>query len=315
MVENNSFIKDLMLEFSLSEDHFRRLVVRAPHTYKVYNIPKKSGGARTIAQPAKETKYLQAWLLKNKLCKLPVSKCASAYRVGSSIKKNALAHVRNEYILKMDFANFFNSISRSQVERHLIHELLLSVPEAEIVSKLVCVKYKNSQSECLSVGAPSSPLISNSIMYEFDLLIDKWCSDNEVTYTRYADDLVFSTNVKGLTNIVEGTAREILASCKNISLKFNDRKTTHLSKRHHRSITGLTISNESKVTLGRNRKRDISKCIFLYSKNLLAQNEIDSLQGILGFAMHIEPLFVMKMGRKYGDALLSEIFKHRKNRK
>jgi RNA-directed DNA polymerase len=312
MSEKKSLIASLISDTGSSEVDLKRLIARAPHSYKVYSIPKNSGGYRIIAQPAKETKFLQRWLISNVLHKLPVSKNATAYAKGASIKKNAIPHAKNNYLLKMDFKDFFNSITHKQVKKHLKLKLDLDTKEAELISRLACVRYKKATIECLSVGAPSSPLISNSIMFDFDVILDNWCKDNAVVYTRYADDIVLSTNRKDFTNIIENKVKEILKSFSKLGLTLNDKKTTHLSKKHNRSVTGLTISNDGKVTIGRNRKREISKSIFLYSKGLLKPSEIDTLQGLLGFAKHIDPLFIHKLERKFEYKLLHEIFSHRK---
>ena len=95
---------DLMLPRSTVE----HLMQSAPHRYKVYDIPKRSGhGMRTIAQPAREVKRLQYWVLANCLADVPVHEAATAYREGLNTRSNAEVHVRNPYLLKLDFRNFF----------------------------------------------------------------------------------------------------------------------------------------------------------------------------------------------------------------
>lgn len=102
---------DLQSSLGISDYLLNRLIQRAPHSYKVYTIAKRSGGLRTIAQPAKETKFIQRWLIENVFSQLPVHECASAYKVGASIKKNADAHKSNSYVIKLDFKDFFPSIT------------------------------------------------------------------------------------------------------------------------------------------------------------------------------------------------------------
>ncbi|HWY35000.1 MAG TPA: hypothetical protein VNX68_10160, partial [Nitrosopumilaceae archaeon] len=98
-----------------------RLIQRSPNTYKVYAIRKKSGGKRIIAQPARETKFVQNWLIQNIFSKLPVHECATAYKEGASIKRNATIHKDNSYIAKFDFKNFFSSIKLDDIVIFLEH--------------------------------------------------------------------------------------------------------------------------------------------------------------------------------------------------
>ena len=106
-----SRVVDLLISATgLREADVRRLVDRAPRTYKVYYIPKKNGGKRRIAQPAKQTKFLQRAFMSAVLEALPIHQCATAYRRGLSIRDNAKPHSGDGAILKMDFRNFFPSI-------------------------------------------------------------------------------------------------------------------------------------------------------------------------------------------------------------
>ena len=106
----------ILLEISnilcIEPEHLLRFSSTSPHRYKVYTIPKRNGkGIRTIAHPSKELKYIQRILFKVLRKLLPVHQSAMAYKKGVGIKDNAAAHVRNSYLLKMDFNNFFPSIT------------------------------------------------------------------------------------------------------------------------------------------------------------------------------------------------------------
>jgi len=76
----------------------------------VYDIPKRDGGHRTIAQPSRELKSIQRFIMANCLHSLPVHPAATAYVRGTSIRDNATAHSKNNVILKLDFSSFSPSI-------------------------------------------------------------------------------------------------------------------------------------------------------------------------------------------------------------
>ncbi len=118
----------------------------------------------------------------------------------------------------------------------------------------------------LSVGAPSSPLISNFIMYIFDEKIEKYCKGNGISYTRYADDLTFSSNKKNVLFNVPLIVKKILKDEYENLILVNDLKTRFSSMAHNRHVTGVTINNDGDLSIGRDRKRLISAMINNYKK-------------------------------------------------
>lgn len=300
----------LLADLSLTPSQLTRVVARAPRTYKVYTIPKKSGGYRVIAQPAKETKYVQEWLIQNLFSDLPIHISAAAYVKGASIKKNALRHADNSYMVKLDFKNFFSSVRAEDVRQHLQrHFENLTDTELDYISRVSCIK--SADSLVLSVGSPASPVLTNSIMYDFDIAVLKWCEENGFKYSRYADDLTFSTSVRNVSVNVEPMVRGILNGLAYPRLSLNEEKTIHLSKRGRRQITGLVVTNAGAVSLGRSRKREISSMVHKFSLGTLPDQEIFRLQGLLGFVCDAEPLFLGRLIAKYGGDVLSALLQRR----
>ncbi|MGJ9420765.1 retron St85 family RNA-directed DNA polymerase [Massilia sp. CMS3.1] len=312
---NSVLLKQLNAATGLHPYILERLFYRSPYTYKVYPIPKRTGGFRTIAQPARETKLVQNWLLDNVYSKLPIHPCATAYRSGASIKNNASIHKESNYLVKLDFRNFFPSIKRVDLI-HLLSAHLSEKYEENDIARIATISSfqpKDLSPLCLSIGAPSSPLLANAVMFEFDNLVEEWCRENSIDYSRYADDLAFSTNAKGMSPKIEGFVKESLLKISYPRLELNANKTTFLSKKHRRRVTGLILNNEGNVSLGRSRKREISSLINSFSHKSLSEEESSRLQGLLAFARDVEPLFVLSMNKKYGNDVLEKIFRFRKN--
>ncbi|HHE9092337.1 TPA: reverse transcriptase domain-containing protein, partial [Haemophilus influenzae] len=155
-------------------------------------------------------------------------------------------------------------------------------------------KNKTSESKelYLSIGAPSSPFISNIIMIDFDDQISQLCANIGVTYTRYADDLAFSTNNP---NILDELLEEIEIICKNLNypkkLEINSEKTVFTSRKHNRTLTGLVISNDGKISIGREKKRKLRVIAHKASLRLLDQESLDKFKGTLAFLLSIDPDF------------------------
>ncbi|MDF1615090.1 reverse transcriptase domain-containing protein, partial [Desulfurivibrio dismutans] len=147
------------------------LIRSAPYRYKVYQIPKKSGsGFRTIAQPAKEVKRIQYWVIKNIFPSYSVHQAASAYMKGKNIFQNAKAHSSKPYLLKLDFKNFFPSIKGDDFLKYSQSNNTLSLSATDL-QRLVRILFRlpeRNNDFQLSIGAPTSPFLSNAIMFEFD---------------------------------------------------------------------------------------------------------------------------------------------------
>lgn len=308
------FLLELASELALSPAELVLLVARAPYSYKSYPVDKKSGnGKRIISQPARQTKHIQNALLESILKSLPVHECASAYQKGSSIKKNALAHAGNAYLSKFDIVDFFGSISEEDLIEHFKIHLGEQVDPKhfKLIARCCTISYKGANKFVLSVGAPTSPLLSNSIMHEFDTSMQAWCLERGITYTRYADDLTFSTNTKDISFEIEARIVEILKALNYPRLQINQKKTVYASRKNQRRVTGLIISNEGSISLGRDKKRVISAMIHRFTQGKLPEQELAYLQGIMGLAKDVEPLFLSRMRAKYGVNAISSVLQYR----
>ncbi|NDL65072.1 retron St85 family RNA-directed DNA polymerase [Acerihabitans arboris] len=294
--------KHLCEKLVMDEDEIFKFSITAPYRYKVYEIPKRnSPKKRTIAQPSKELKFIQRIIISLLKDVLPIHASCYAYRKNLSIKHNALVHLNTKYLLKMDFEDFFPSISP-----HLFFEILkLTKIQFEdndliLLEKLLFFKPKRNSTLRLSIGAPSSPFISNFVMYFFDIEVQSLCDAHGINYSRYADDLTFSTNNKDLLFDMPIIVSDILSKHSFDSIKINNRKTIFSSKGHNRHVTGITLTNESNLSVGREKKRLISVMIHYFVTGRLDVDDVLKLQGMLSFARFVEPKFYLSMCKKYG---------------
>jgi RNA-directed DNA polymerase len=293
----------------ISKRDLEKFSSTAPYRYKVYTIPKRNGkGVRTIAHPSKELKMVQRICVKHLDELLNIHDAAMGYRNGLSIKDNAEAHSKNRFLLKMDFKNFFPSI-KPLLFFHICRqrEVVFSQDEKTFLRHILFRKSKGENMFRLSIGAPSSPLVSNFVMSTFDKVVTKYCLENKITYTRYADDLAFSTNIKGALFGVPAIITNILNESTRGTIDINEEKTVFSSKKHNRHITGVTLANDGTLSLGRQKKRKISAMVHQFSINLLDPNQIPNLQGQISFANHIEPDFLVRLRKKYGEEILFNI--------
>ncbi|OTG68417.1 hypothetical protein B9T25_06125 [Acinetobacter sp. ANC 4470] len=299
----------------MSEKELFNFSKTCPHRYKVYPIPKKNGGERIIAHPAKELKYIQRVIVKILKTKLSIHHSSYAYMNNISIKDNAALHSNNDFILKMDFKEFFPSITPliffNALNTQNIH---LSKIDSALLANFLFWKPYRKQKLVLSIGAPSSPLISNFVMYEFDNQISSLCRNLNITYSRYADDLTFSTQEKNVLYVLPKQIQQILNTTYKKGIRINPEKTSFISKAFQRKVTGLILTNENNISIGRDKKRLISSMLHKYKIGLNTQKEdIEKLTGLLSFAFYIEPHFKESMIRKYEIDTINKLFKNKEN--
>lgn len=313
MIELN-LLKFLNIEFPLGEENIISFVNTAPHRYKTYEILKKDGkNKRKIAQPSKEVKLLQRSALKLLEPILPIHDLAFAYTKNRSIKNNAMIHQNSKFILKTDLSNFFNSITpKILLEQIRKTNISVSSKNEELVSNLFFWKETRKDGLKLSIGAPSSPLLSNFIMYNFDNKIVEVCKQYDCAYSRYADDITISSSKNFYELNFPLIIKKILLEEFGESIKLNSNKTKYISKAYHRNVTGITITNDGSISIGSNNKRLLSSKIHHFKNNKIKDtNEICKLKGQLSFAFHIRPQLKEQFEKKYGKDTIYKILKYK----
>ena len=297
-----SLTADLVERLGMSYNDVARVISSAPARYFVFCIPKRNGGIRIIAQPAREIKAIQRFILDEKLSKFPVHSCATAYTDGSSIRKNAMMHVKSSIILKLDFKKFARKYGNDVIERSDIQNY----------SKLLFWgETKNSKTpRCLSIGAPTSPALSNILMFSMDTYLFQKSIELNVKYSRYADDITVSGDEERDLLKFEKAARLFLNKQKSPKLHFNEEKRGIYRKAVRRIVTGLIVTPEEKISLGRERKREISAMLHHLSLGKLSPEGKGLLKGWLGFAISVESEFVERLRLKYGNALIDQALKY-----
>jgi retron-type reverse transcriptase len=305
-----SILESISHDLMIPEATLRHIVRSAPYRYKVYEVDKKDGvGKRTIAQPARELKAIQYWVMANVLRQFPIHGTAMAYRKRRSISTNAAKHASNHFLLKLDFKDFFHSITADDLEAFLAAhwELDLSSEDIFHLKKILFWNRGREGKLIMSIGAPSSPMLSNILMYEFDKKVQAFCTRKKVKYSRYADDLTFSTNRQNVLREVELQVAEICKRMKHPLLKLNTKKTVHASRGGSMRVTGLVLSNSGEVSLGRERKRLIRAQVHHFLTGKLSPKDAAKLRGMLAFVNSAEPSFIRRLKDHYGDDEIGKI--------
>ncbi|HEM3576362.1 TPA: RNA-directed DNA polymerase, partial [Streptococcus suis] len=144
-----------------------------------------------------------------------------AFEKGKSILTNAEIHRNKKYIIKIDLEDFFDSFTFYRVKGYFEknRDFQLSKEISMTLANLVCYKSKLPQ------GAPSSPILTNMIGRILDSRILKICKRYRLKYTRYADDMTFSTNDDTITKTLDDFLSELDNVIENSGFKINEEKT------------------------------------------------------------------------------------------
>ena len=164
-----------------------------------------------------------------------------------SIATNAACHVNKSHVVKMDLKDFFPSIAAGRI-RGLLKCRLFDLPDdvANTITNLVC------HNGHLPQGAPTSPVLSNLICYSLDKALMRYASKNKLKYTRYADDLIFSsTSKKSLRSIAEYSKNgdiqinsEVTGLIEENGFSINHDKTGIFNSGVRQVVTGVVVNKK-----------------------------------------------------------------------
>ena len=266
--------------------------VGVDNLYRTFSIPKKNGGERIINAPLKElkivqrklanllwTRYMEIIESKSRDKGIKITSISHGFERTKSIITNAQQHRNKKYIINVDLENYFDCFNFGRVRGFFIkdRDFKVSSDVATAIAQITCYQGKLPQ------GAPSSPIITNLIARILDYRIVKLAKRYRLTYTRYADDLTFSTNRDLLSNKLRAAKEfdKFLVELEKVIIdsRFNiNSSKTRISNSHQRQeVTGIVVNKKINV------KRDYFKNTKAMAHKLYKDGEfeIDGKSGTL----------------------------------
>ncbi len=207
--------------------------------YRAVSVPKGNGESRRLHVPDALLKAIQRRINDRLLSLEAVSAYATAYRAGGSTKRNAAPHIGKPVLLKMDIRHFYDSLIYPLVKEKAFPKERYSEQNRVLLS-LLCI-----YNDTLPQGAPSSPTISNIIMRDFDERVGQWCAQQDITYTRYCDDMTFSGDFDPHPVI-----RFVRKELQSLGLFLNDRKTVVARTGQKQAVTGIVVNETTHIPSG-----------------------------------------------------------------
>lgn len=226
--------------------------------YTITKIPKRTGGFRQLLVPEDRLKYHQRLILELLYPLFVRRKPVHGFARGYDAISNANEHQGRPYLLNIDLEDFFPSINRARV-LGVLRKLGLPLDTAQAIATLCVLPNELPQ------GAPTSPLISNMICFGMDAELMRFAANNHMRYTRYADDITFSSYKvpHGLFDDPEAApgkiytkqlSRHLRAIIEENDFSINEKKSWYSGKQSRREVTGLVVNRftNTKRTFVRN---------------------------------------------------------------
>lgn len=239
-----------LLEISTKQLNFHLYVLSPTQKYTVFEVSKKSGGTRQIFAPISPLKIIQR-KLKQVLESIYKPKPAThGFVAERGIISNARLHKKRRYVLNIDLEDFFPSIHFGRVRGMFMgNPYWLNKEVSTILAQICC------HNGLLPQGAPTSPIISNMICARLDAKLQQLAKEYLCTYSRYADDITFSTNrskfpsaLARLSDIGQvEIGNELSSVIEENGFKINSKKTRLQDRQQRQEVTGLTVNKYPNV--------------------------------------------------------------------
>jgi len=273
--------------------------------YDVFQIPKRTGGMRTIKAPHGDLKALQAnaKIVIEKVLQVHPHNAAWAYRENRSIKGAITVHQRNKsgYFLKLDIRNFFDNCHPVFV-KDTLSKIFPFCNAPDLLDPIIKIATLDNG---LPQGTPLSPTLTNLIMVPFDHYLSMYAKRHGMVYTRYADDLLISSeNSFEFQKVVKYIEKLFVRFGYPFELKADK---TRYSTNHGRNWNlGLMLNKDNQITLGHETKRKMKVILHKVLMEELPKNDPSTI-GLFAYLKQIEPDYFAHLNgyaiRKYGKAI------------
>lgn len=284
-------------------------LVSTPCDYIKQSIPKKTEGFRNLLIPnpalKKAQKKLQRFI--EDRFESNIHFACHSYRTNKSIMTNAAPHIGNEVLIKLDIRNYFESITPEQVKKVLtlgsgtyayqknFQGFNSYIPE-ELSNARDYLDYEGNfetliklihSNNGLPQGAPSSPIISNLVLSEFDHEMFSLIKSIDGKYTRYSDDISVSFKQDDKQKIAYVIKMVDKKLCE-YGFQLNKKKgKIHVLRKHQaQRICGITI-NSGLPTISRKQRRLIRAAQHNASKGLETTYTESQIQGHQSFHSYV----------------------------
>jgi RNA-directed DNA polymerase len=318
----------------VAPEALRRIIDRKVDPYRVFRVKKRAPPGkgtplprryRTICVPIPALMRVQRWIAQHVLNAVEPHSTSHAFAPGRDLVGAANQHVGARWLVKMDVLNFFECILEPVVYR-VFHGLgygelvafemaqLCTRPHLGLIKQKIYFKetsehfpYKPSPIGHLPQGAPTSPMLANLAVRELDERLDALARERGWKYTRYADDLAFSTIepcTRGRAMTLASLAERELSV---LGLKANRQKTAIVPPGARKILLGVLVDRES-PRLTRSFRNNIETHLYALTHPSIGPaahrkkrgfasiiGMRHHVQGLIAFAHQIDPVYAVRL--------------------
>jgi RNA-directed DNA polymerase len=241
---------DIAALLDVSSRELRYYLYKAKR-YRIFDLKKRSGGFRRISTPDNSLKIIQRKLNQVLHAVYGGRSPVHGFVRKRSIRSNAERHIGAEWILNFDLADFFPSIHFGRVKGLFGHKPYNLPDEAALALAQICC-----HDRVLPVGAPTSPIVANMVCGRLDAEMKALAKQYGCMYTRYADDITFSTRSRRFAPSIayrDPTTKlwvigdEVRNVVKSNLFSINDKKTRVRNRNSSQEVTGIRINERLNV--------------------------------------------------------------------
>ena len=251
--------------------------------YKEFEIPKRSGGTRRITAPTGKLKDIQKCLSVIIAPYYLVPDCVQGFTEGRSVATNAIVHTSKNYVLNIDLKDFFPTITYTRVMKSL-QKLGFNEEVSDTIARLCTIPLWDESGQmlrnALPQGSPASPLLSNIVCSSLDQRLMALAKRFGLTYSRYADDLTFSSNHSVYAK--EGDFMKKLDEIvRSSGFKINEKKTRLQKKGSRQEVTGLIVGK--KINAYRQFTKNLRAAVFHAEIYGCTHGEFNNIMGRISY--------------------------------
>lgn len=307
--------KELAVLLGYKPSAMTSIIYKTPieQRYNEFEIPKKNGGVRLIKAPSPKLKVLQSRLANYLYACLEeieesrkTKSVSHGFRKSVGIVSNAKSHKNRRFVLNIDLENFFPSFHFGRVRGFFLKDKCFELNEevATTIAQIAC------DGQALPQGSPCSPVISELVGQILDLRLLRFAKKNGVRYSRYADDLTFSTNQKSFPSQVAiqdkadaskwTLGKALVDKIEASGFRVNTSKTRMHIKGSRQRVNGLVVNEKANIA-SHYYRRTRAMCDSLFANgNYFKETKVAEIGGAK------EPVVIKKLAALEG--MLSHIY-------
>ncbi|WP_343213385.1 reverse transcriptase family protein [Archangium violaceum] len=333
-------LNHLAARTEVSFEYLRDVVSRRIDAYRVFNLRKQSTGYREICIPAAPLLWVQQWIHSNILVRTKQHPASFAYAPGSSTRDCARIHCGARWMIKLDIQSFFESISEIQVY-NVFHSIGYGPLVAFELSRL-CTRRSSSGLERykarnwrshghgryigkgrysintyrrvlmghLPQGAPTSPILSNLAVVDLDEKLRRLAAREGMSYSRYSDDLVFSTARDDFSRkIAASIIGEVYRELSRRGFDPNRNKAVVSPPGARKIVLGLVVDGDS-PRLPKEFKERLRQHLYYLNKYGVANHaQKQGFKSLFSMKRHIEGLafYALHIEKSFGEEVLNRL--------